>query len=72
METIIDNKHFVEEVTQTVSNPDKPSFSKGSPNPKDEIWLRVDQEGELMNGLDDLKKSRKGNKALKEQLKEVE
>ena len=42
METIIDNKHSMEEVTWIVSKLDKPSFSEGSPKPDDEVSLGVD------------------------------
>ena len=59
METVVNKKQSVEELTRNVSNPYKPSCFKGSLNSEDEVSLGVDWEGELINALDDLKKSRK-------------
>ena len=69
METFIDKKNSTNEVTLTASKLDKPSFFKGSSKAEDEVIIGVDWEGELIDALEYLNKSRIENKALKRQLK---
>ena len=68
MEKIVDNKNYMEEITQIASKLDKFNLSKEIPKSEDEDSLGVDWEGELISALYELKNSRKENKALKEKL----
>ena len=72
IETFVNNKNSMEEVTRFASNPDKSYVSEEIPKSKDEYSLGVDQEGELISALDELKKSRKENKVLKERHEAIE
>ena len=68
METIVNNKKYMDKVTQSASKHDKSSFSEEIPKCEDEDSLGVVRKGEIICSLDEFKKSRKENKMLKEQL----
>ena len=59
IETFVNNKKSMEEVTQTESNPGKSSFSEGISKFEDEDNIGFIWEGELISALDELKNSRK-------------